>query len=138
MIFEVTFWIAFILLSRAIAKIYYRRRDVLYGPYRATTRCRRSKADEWSRQKFNRWDAAHARRDLSMDEEFLKQRVRLTRDLAEQADPFIKRRLMDLANNYEARLTRPSQATVSVLSISVETPSAPTLLFAPSPAKPDS
>jgi hypothetical protein len=35
MIFEVTFWIAFILASRAIAKIYYRRRDVLYGPYRA-------------------------------------------------------------------------------------------------------
>jgi hypothetical protein len=35
-IFEVTFWIAFVLASRAIAKIYYRRRDVLYGPYRAT------------------------------------------------------------------------------------------------------
>jgi len=58
MIFEVTFWIAFILASRAIAKIYYRRRDVLYGPYRATTRCRRSKADEWSRQNFNQWDSA--------------------------------------------------------------------------------
>jgi hypothetical protein len=41
MIFEVTFWIALILASRAIAKIYYRRRDVLYGPYRATTRFRR-------------------------------------------------------------------------------------------------
>jgi hypothetical protein len=46
MIFEVTFCIVFILTSRAIAKIYYRRRDVLYGPYRATVRCRRSKADE--------------------------------------------------------------------------------------------
>jgi hypothetical protein len=41
MIFEVTFWIAFILASRAIAKIYYRRRDVLFGPYRATTCFRR-------------------------------------------------------------------------------------------------
>jgi hypothetical protein len=29
MIFEVTFWIAFILASQAITKIYYRRRDVL-------------------------------------------------------------------------------------------------------------
>ena len=34
MIFEVTFWIAFIAASRMIAKIYDRRRDVLYGPYR--------------------------------------------------------------------------------------------------------
>ena len=53
MIFEVTFCIVVILASRAIAKIYYRRRDVLYP-----TRCRRSKADEWSRQNFNQWDSA--------------------------------------------------------------------------------
>ena len=45
------------------------------------------------------------------EEEFLKQRVRFIRDLADKADPFIKRRLMDLANNYEARIARPSQAT---------------------------
>src|ERR1700730_8410706 len=57
MIFEVTVCIVVILASRAIAKSYYRRRDVLYGPYRATTRCRRSKADEWSRQNFNQWDS---------------------------------------------------------------------------------
>jgi hypothetical protein len=36
MILEVTFWIAFIAASRMIAKIYNRRRDVLYGPYRDT------------------------------------------------------------------------------------------------------
>ena len=35
MIFEVTFWIAFIAVSRMITKSYDRRRDVLYGPYRA-------------------------------------------------------------------------------------------------------
>ncbi len=64
MIFEVMFCIAFILASRAIAKIYYRRRDVLYGPYRATTRCRRSKADEWSRQNLNQWDSATGGRRL--------------------------------------------------------------------------
>jgi hypothetical protein len=58
MIFEVTVCIVVILASRAIAKIYYRRRDVLYGPYRATTRFRRFKADEWSRQNFNQWDSA--------------------------------------------------------------------------------
>jgi hypothetical protein len=40
MIFEVTFWIAFIAVSRMITKIYDRRRDVLYGPYRARGRSR--------------------------------------------------------------------------------------------------
>jgi hypothetical protein len=33
MFFEVTFWIAVIAASRRIAKIYERRRDVLYGSY---------------------------------------------------------------------------------------------------------
>jgi hypothetical protein len=55
-----------------------------------------------------------------MDEKFLEQRLRLIRDLADKADPFIKRRLTDLANNYEAKL-RPSRA--SVLSTSIKTPS---------------
>ena len=31
--FEFIFWMAFIAVSRMIAKIYDRRRDVLYGPY---------------------------------------------------------------------------------------------------------
>jgi hypothetical protein len=53
MILELTFWIAFIFVSQVIAKIYYRRRDVLHGPYRATRRGRGSKPDERSRQKFN-------------------------------------------------------------------------------------
>ena len=54
-----------------------------------------------------------------MDEKFLEQRLRFIRDLADKADPFIKRRLTDLANNYEAKL-RSSRA--SVLSISIKTP----------------
>jgi hypothetical protein len=33
MIFEALFWVAFVAATRAIAKSYYRRRDVLYGPY---------------------------------------------------------------------------------------------------------
>ena len=55
-----------------------------------------------------------------MDEKFLEQRLRLIRDLADKADPFIKRRLTDLANDYEAKL-RPSRA--SVLTVSIKTPS---------------
>jgi hypothetical protein len=64
MIFEVMFCIAFILATRVIANIYYRRRDVLYGPYRATTRCRKSKVDEGSRQNFNQCDTATGGRRL--------------------------------------------------------------------------
>jgi len=33
MIFEAFFWVALVSAIRAIAKSYYRRRDVLYGPY---------------------------------------------------------------------------------------------------------
>jgi hypothetical protein len=55
-----------------------------------------------------------------MEEEFLKARVRLIRDLADKADPFIKRRLMDLANNYDARLAR---AAISVKTHPVLDPS---------------
>lgn len=37
-----------------------------------------------------------------LDEEFKKHRARTVRDLAEKAnDPFIKRRLLDLASRYE-------------------------------------
>jgi hypothetical protein len=41
-----------------------------------------------------------------MEEEFLKERVKLIRDLTDKADPFIKRRLLDLAKNYDTRLGR--------------------------------
>ena len=36
-----------------------------------------------------------------LDDEFNKQRATLVRDLASRADPFIKRRLLDLALRYE-------------------------------------
>jgi hypothetical protein len=55
-----------------------------------------------------------------MDEEFLEQRIRLVRSLSDKADLFIKRRLMDLANNYESMLKH--LVPVTVLSRSVETP----------------
>jgi hypothetical protein len=56
-----------------------------------------------------------------MDDEFLKRRVRLIRDLADKADPFTKRRLMDLARSYDARLARPpSRATVTLSNLASE------------------
>ena len=45
-----------------------------------------------------------------LDEKFKKQRAKAVRDLAEKADPFIKRRLLDLAARYESDIApRPSQ-----------------------------
>jgi hypothetical protein len=51
-----------------------------------------------------------------MDEGFMRERAQHIRNLAENADPFIKRRLLDLAASYEKRLGRPSQATVRLLA----------------------
>jgi hypothetical protein len=43
------------------------------------------------------------------DDEFNAQRAKILRDLAEQADPFIKRRLLKLMERYEpSRRTAPT------------------------------
>jgi hypothetical protein len=59
-----------------------------------------------------------------MDEEFLKERALHIRNLADRADPFIKRRLLDLAMSYEGRVKRPSQATVTLSNLPSESTSA--------------
>ncbi|WP_035664398.1 hypothetical protein [Bradyrhizobium sp. Ec3.3] len=38
-----------------------------------------------------------------LDDEFNKQRAKILRDLAERADPFIKRRLLKLVERYEPK-----------------------------------
>ena len=38
-----------------------------------------------------------------MDEQFRKEHARIVREIAEKADPFTKKRLMDLASRYEGR-----------------------------------
>jgi hypothetical protein len=40
-----------------------------------------------------------------MDKNFCRQQAKLVRSLADQADPFIKRRLLQLAEHYERRLS---------------------------------
>ena len=45
-----------------------------------------------------------------MDDEFCKERTRTVRALAEQADPFIKKRLLQLADHYERRVVQPEKA----------------------------
>jgi hypothetical protein len=48
---------------------------------------------------------------LRMDSSFLKEQADRCRRLAENADQFTKRRLLDLAEGYEDRLGRPSRAS---------------------------
>ena len=50
------------------------------------------------------------------DEYFIEQRVR---KLAEMADPFTKKRLLALAESYDARLARPSRATRQLPSVAI-------------------
>ncbi|WP_375779191.1 hypothetical protein ACE103_09420 [Bradyrhizobium sp. ma5] len=45
-----------------------------------------------------------------MDDEFCRERARTVRALAEQADPFIKKRLLQLAAHYERRVGAQKKA----------------------------
>jgi len=43
--------------------------------------------------------------------EFLEERLRLVKLLAEKADPFTRRRLLELADSYEGRIGLTSKAS---------------------------
>jgi hypothetical protein len=43
---------------------------------------------------------------IFMNDDFYKERARQVRAMAERADPFIKRRLLDLANRYDNNTTK--------------------------------
>ena len=47
-----------------------------------------------------------------MDDNFYRERARQIRELATQADPFIKQRLLRLAGNYDAMITRTKPAAL--------------------------
>jgi hypothetical protein len=49
-----------------------------------------------------------------MDQEFCRQRAQHVRDLAEKADPFIRKRLLDLADRYDAKGGAPSRASRAI------------------------
>jgi hypothetical protein len=46
-----------------------------------------------------------------MDSEFFKQQALRARDLAEKADPFTRKRLLALADRYDAKAGGPSKAS---------------------------
>ena len=45
-----------------------------------------------------------------MDDKFYRHRARVLRELATEADPFIKKRLLRLANNYDGMTALRDQA----------------------------
>jgi hypothetical protein len=53
----------------------------------------------------NRACTFHVRRGPGMDDGFYRGRARVLRELAMEADPLIKRRLLRLANNYDDMIT---------------------------------
>jgi hypothetical protein len=58
-----------------------------------------------------------------LDEEFNKERAKLVRDLASRADPFIKRRLMDLLSRYETAKTARRLPSASISDQETSPPS---------------
>jgi hypothetical protein len=46
-----------------------------------------------------------------MNDESLRERARTVRSIADKADPFTKKRLLDLAESYDAKVGRPSRGT---------------------------
>ena len=46
-----------------------------------------------------------------MDDDFYKQHAQRVRDLADKADPFTRKRLLDLADEYDAQTGKPSRAS---------------------------
>jgi hypothetical protein len=49
-----------------------------------------------------------------MDIEFFKQQALRARDLAEKADPFTRKRLLALAETYDAKAGAPSKASMMI------------------------
>jgi hypothetical protein len=52
-----------------------------------------------------------------MNDEYLKEHALRIRALADKADPFIKKRLLDLADGYDRKLGKPSRATSVLRSL---------------------
>jgi hypothetical protein len=50
-----------------------------------------------------------------MDDDFYKQHAQRVRDLADKADPFTRKRLLDLADKYDAKTGKPSRGRPRIL-----------------------
>ena len=60
------------------------------------------------------WRSRQALSEAKLDDEFYKERARHIRELVDKADPFIRKRLLDLAGNYDSMIRRSPRTTVAV------------------------
>lgn len=62
-----------------------------------------------------------------MNDAYFKEQSRRVRAIADNADPFTKKRLLALADSYDARIGRPSRATrqLPLVAITKEKPADP-------------
>jgi hypothetical protein len=54
-----------------------------------------------------------------MDDEYFKERALVVRTIADKADPFTKKRLLALADKYDARFGGPSRASRQLPSVTI-------------------
>jgi hypothetical protein len=54
-----------------------------------------------------------------MNDEYLRERALVVRTIADKADPFTKKRLLALADKYDARSGTPSRAVRQLPSVSI-------------------
>jgi hypothetical protein len=55
-----------------------------------------------------------------MNDEYFKQQAQRVRSLADKADPFTKKRLLALAETYDAKLGRPSRASRQLPQVAID------------------
>lgn len=67
----------------------------------------------------------YLRTQSSMDDEFYRERARHIRELADKAVPFIRKRLLNLAGNYDAMIRRSPAKTTSLAMTTLISPDFP-------------
>jgi hypothetical protein len=58
----------------------------------------------------------------NLPDEFYREQIMRLRALATNADPFIKKRLLDLAKKYDARIGKKSRPSLSLPSVTIKQP----------------
>jgi hypothetical protein len=62
------------------------------------------------------WRNHRALSEAVLDDEFYKERARHIREIADKADPFIRKCLLDLAGNYDGMVRRSPRLTATFLA----------------------
>ena len=55
----------------------------------------------------------------NMNDEYFRERALVVRTIADKADPFTKKRLLALADRYDAQFGRPSRASRQLPSVAI-------------------